>query len=121
MTVMREEGKWKIQDVGRLLKESFKAILQGRLLLRLNIGRYFIHIVYTFFLFAMLIWFSLGVDSTLAKVEKKQNVLNELQIEHSNLEFQLRSLNRRATLQEMLEESGSKVTAPTRPATVLKK
>lgn len=118
---MREEGKWKIQDVGRLLKECFKAILHGQLLLRLNIGRYFIHIVYTFFLFAMLIWFSLGVDSTLARVEDNQHSLKELQIEHSNLEFQLKSLNRRATLQDMLEESGSKVTAPARPATVLKK
>ena len=61
---MAEGEKWKIQDVGRLLKESFKAILHGQFLLRLNVGRYFIHIVYTFFLFGMLIWFSLGVDST---------------------------------------------------------
>lgn len=118
---MKEEGKWKIQDVGRLLKECFSAILHGQLLLRLKIGRFFIHIVYTFFLFGMLIWFSLGVDSTLAKVEKNQKALKELQIEHASLEFQLRSLNRRATLQEMLEASGSKVTAPQKPATVLKK
>ena len=43
---MEEGQKWKIQDVGRLLKESVKAILHGQFLLRLNIGRYFIHIVY---------------------------------------------------------------------------
>ena len=118
---MAEGQKWKIQDVGRLLKESVKAILHGQFLLRLNIGRYFIHIVYTFFLFGMLIWFSLGVDSTLAKVEKNQAAIKELEIEHSNLEFELRTLNRRAALEEMLKEAGSKVTEPQKPATVLKK
>ena len=118
---MAEGEKWKIQDVGRLLKESIKAILHGQFLLRLNIGRYFIHIVCTFFLFGMLIWFSLGVDSTLAKVEKNQAAIKELEIEHSNLEFELRTLNRRAALEDLLKESGSKVTEPQKPATVLKK
>lgn len=118
---MRDGEKWKVQDVGRLLKESISAILHGQFLLRLKIGRYFVHIVYTFFLFAMLIWMSLCVDSTLAKVEKNQVALKELEIRHSNLEFELRSLNRRATLEEMLEKSGSKVGEPQKPATVLKK
>ena len=118
---MAEGEKWKVQDVGRLLKESFKAILHGQFLLRLNIGRYFIHIVWTFFLFGMLIWFSLGVDSTLAKVEKNQAEIRELEIEHANLEFELRSLNRRAALEDMLRQSGSKVTEAQKPATVLKK
>ena len=118
---MAEVQKWKIQDVGRLLKESLKAILHGQFLLRLNIGRYFIHIVYTFFLFGMLIWFSLVVDSTLAKVEKNQAAIKELEIEHANLEFELRTLNRRAALEELLKASGSKVTEPEKPATVLKK
>lgn len=118
---MAEGEKWKVQDVGRLIKESVKAILHGQFLLRLNVGRYFIHIVYTFFLFGMLIWFSLGVDSTLAKVEKNQAAIKELEIEHANLEFELRTLNRRAALDEMLKEAGSKVTEPQKPATVLKK
>ena len=119
--MMGEGQKWKIQDVGRLLKESVKAILHGQFLLRLNIGRYFIHIVYTFFLFGMLIWFSLAVDSTLARVEKNQAAIKELEIEHANLEFELRTLNRRAALEELLKASGSKVTEPEKPATVLKK
>ena len=118
---MGEGQKWKIQDVGRLLKESVKAILHGQFLLRLNIGRYFIHIVYTFFLFGMLIWFSLVVDSTLARVEKNQAAIKELEIEHANLEFELRTLNRRAALEELLKASGSKVTEPEKPAPVLQK
>lgn len=118
---METERKWKIQDLGRLIKESAKAILHGQFLLRLDIGRYFIHIVYTFFLFGMLIWLSLGVDSTLAKVEKNQAELKELQIQHSNLEFELRTLDRRAALEDLLEAAGSKVAEPEKPATILKK
>ena len=118
---MGEGRKWKIQDIGRLLKESFKAIIHGQFLLRLNIGRYFIHIVYTFFLFGMLIWFSLVVDNTLAKVEKNQAAIKEYEIEHANLEFELRTMNRRAAMRELLEASGSKVREPQKPATVLEK
>ena len=118
---MGEGRKWKIQDIGRLIKESFKAIIHGQFLLRLNIGRYFIHIVYTFFLFGMLIWFSLVVDNTLAKVEKNQAAIKEYEIEHANLEFELRTMNRRAAMRELLEASGSKVREPQKPATVLKK
>lgn len=118
---MEEERKWKIQDLWRLIKESLVSIWKGRFLLRLNIGQYFVHIVYFFVMCSLLIWFSLRVDSTLARVEKNQAVLKELEIQRSNLEFELRTLDRRAALEEMLEESGSKVMSPQKPATVLKK
>ena len=119
--MMEGERKWKIQDLWRLIKDSARAIWQGRFLLRLNIGRYFIHIIYTFFLFGMMIWMSLEVDSTLAKVEKNQAEIKELEIQRSNLQFELRTLDRRAALEDLLEASGSKVTGPQKPATVLKR
>lgn len=118
---MREERKWKLQDVGRLLKDGFMAILNGKLLMQLDIGRYFIHIVYTFFLLAAVIWFSLKVDSTLTKYESNQKVIKELEIEHSNMEFELRTLNRRVAIEELLKEKGSKVKGPEQPARKLKK
>ena len=116
-----EAGKWKLQDVGKFLKNSLIAIVKGEFLLRLNVGKYFIHIVYTFFLFAMLIWFSLGVDTTLTKVEKNKAELKELEIIHSSREFELRSINRRSTIDQMLQEMGSKVTEPELPAYILEK
>lgn len=121
---MQEEGdvrKWKLQDVGRLLKDGFSAILRGQLLLRLDIGRYFIHIVYTFLLMALVIWFSLKVDSTLTSYESNQKTIKELEIEHSDMEFELRTLNRRVAIEELLREKGSEVRAPEQPATVLRK
>ena len=37
---------WKIADIGLFFKNSIQAILKGEFLLRLNIGRYFVHIAY---------------------------------------------------------------------------
>lgn len=112
---------WKIQDIGTWLKNSFRAILKGEFLLRLDVGRYFIHIVYTFFLFAMIIWISLMIESTMNKVERNKAVLRELEIVHTQKTFEVVSLSRRTSVNNMLQQMGSKVTEPQQPATVLVK
>ena len=111
---------WKIQDIGTWLKNSFRAILKGEFLLRLDVGRYFIHIVYTFFLFAMIIWISLMIEGTMNKVERNKATLRELEIIHTQKTFEVVSLSRRATVNSMLQQMGSKVTEPQNPAIVLK-
>ncbi len=111
---------WKIQDVGTWLKNSFRAILKGEFLLRLDVGRYFIHIVYTFFLFAMIIWISLMIESTMNKVERNKAILHEMEIVNTQKTFEVVSLSRRSTVNEMLQKMGSKVSEPQNPATVLK-
>jgi hypothetical protein len=118
-----EEGekKWKIQDIGQLLKNTMKAIFRGELLLRLNIGQYFIHVIWMFFLIAMFIWFNLGVDTTLAKVEKNKLTLKELETQNSSLEFRMKSINRRSTLEVKLQEMGSQLQEPENAAVRLKK
>ena len=114
------EKTWKIQDLWKGLLNSLKAMLRGEFLLRLDIGRYFIHIVYAFFLFAMVIWLSLVIEGTMTKVEKNKAVLQELEIVHTQKVFDLVSLSKRSSVRQLLEEKGSKVTEPTQPATVLK-
>lgn len=116
----REERKWKVQDVGRLLKDGLSAIMHGQLLMRLDIGRYFVHIVYTFLLMALVIWFSLKIDGTLTRYETNQALIKELETEHADMEFDLRTLNRRLAIEQLLEEKGSKVKSPQKPAKVLK-
>ena len=111
---------WKIQDLGRGLRNSLKAMLRGEFLLRLNIGRYFVHIVYAFFLFAMVIWISLAIEGTMTKVERSKAELNEREIVHTQKVFDMVSLTKRSSVRQLLEEKGSKVTEPTQPATVLK-
>jgi hypothetical protein len=115
------ERKWKIQDLGQLLKNAVKAIFKGELLLRLNIGQYFIHVIWMFFLIAMFIWFNLGVDTTLAKVERNKATLKELETQNSSLEFRMKSINRRSTLEEMLKDMGSQLQEPENAAAKLKK
>lgn len=115
------EKTWKIQDLGKGLRNSLRAILKGEFLLRLNVGRYFIHIVYTFFLIAMVIWISLMIEGTMTKVERNKAVLRELEIVHTQKTFDVVKLSRRSTVQEILEQMGSKVTEPVEPATRLTK
>ena len=112
---------WKIADIGTFLKNSFIAILKGEFLLRLNVGRYFIHIVYAFFLFALVIWISLMIDNTQSKVEKNKRTLQELEIVHSQKTYEIVSLSRRSTVNAMLQEMGSEVQEAQQPATRLVK
>lgn len=113
--------RWKVQDLGKLLVNSFKAILKGEFLLRLNIGKYFIHIVYVFFLLSMVIWVSLMIETTMNKVEKNRATLKELEIVHSQKTFEVERLSRRAGVEEMMSSMGSKVKDAEKPATVLVK
>ena len=115
------EMKWKIRDLLGGVKNAFFAIIKGELLLRLKISRWFLHIAYTFFLLAMLIWTSLMIETTLNKVEKNKKTLRELEIIHSQRTYELVSLSRRSTVDRMLTDMGSKVGEPDRPATRLEK
>ncbi|MCR5841885.1 MAG: hypothetical protein K6G86_07385 [Bacteroidales bacterium] len=112
---------WKIADIGLFFKNSFRAMLKGEFLLRLNVGRYFIHIAYTFLLFGLIIWFSLMIETTMSKVEKNKAVLKELEIVHSQKVFEVVNVSRRSSVQEMLERMGSQVTEPDKPAAVVKR
>ena len=112
---------WKLADIGLFLKNSFVAVLKGEFLLRLNVGRYFIHIAYTFLLFGLVIWFSLMIDTTMCKVEKNKAVLKELEIVHSQKVFELVNVSRRSSVEEMLGQLGSNVKEAEKPATVVKR
>lgn len=121
MKKQKTEKKWKLGDIATLLKNSFIAIVKGEFLMRLNLGKYFAHIVWTFFLFALLIIYSMMVDTTLGKVEANKESLQELKVLQTQKEYELIMLNRRSTVSRLLEEQGSLVAEPQEPATTLKK
>ena len=116
MTGAKEQRKWRLADVGQWLKNAFLATVKGELLLRLHICRYFIHIIYTFFLFWVSIWLSLKIEKTLTRVEDNRKELADLEIYHAQKTVELVSLNRMSRVQEMLEQKGSAVTMPEKPA-----
>ena len=113
--------RWKIADIGNFFKNSFFAILKGEFLLRMNAGRYLIHIIYTFFLLGMVIWISLSIETTMAKVEKNKATLEELQIAYSQKTYDVASLTRRSSVEARLKTLGSEVAEPEKPAATIGK
>ena len=97
------------------------AILKGEFILRLKIGRYFVHIVYTFFLFGMIIWLSLMIETTMSKVEKNKAVLQEMEIVNAQKIYELENISRRSAVEQRLKEMQSAVGEAQQPASVLKK
>lgn len=87
----------------------------------MNLGQYFIHIIWTFFLFFMSIWLSLQVEKTLTKVEAGKKELANVEIYHAQKVVELAGLNRMTTVRDLLEEKGSKVGLPEKPAARIQK
>ena len=117
---MEEKKKFKISDIWAFLKNALVAIVKGEFLLRLNLDKIFPQIAYTFFLIFMIILFSLMVDSTLGRVEQNKKTLSELEMLNAQKTFELVTLDRRSTISTLLEEQGSPVAEPQKPAKVLK-
>lgn len=110
-----------MSQIGATLRNALKAILRGELLLHLNVGKYFVHIIYTFFVFALIIWVSLKIEGTMAQVEQNKKTIRELEILNAEKNFQVVSLSRRSNVEERLRQMGSTVTEASKPATIIKK
>ena len=98
MKGQEKERKWRLSDIGRAIVNSLVAIAKGQFILRLKVDKYFLQVIWTFFLFAMFILFGLGVDVTLSKVENNKQRLQELEILHTQKRYELISLSRRSTI-----------------------
>ena len=118
MTKLR---KWKLSDIWKGFVNTLLAILQGKLLLKLNAARYFIHIIYTFFLFWVSIWLSLKIEKTLTRVEDNRKVLSDIEIYHAQKTVELAGYSRLNTVQDMLKNAGSNLAIPSKPADRLKR
>lgn len=108
-------------NVGQFLTRSAKAILKGEFLLRMRVDKVFPHILWLFALMWVSIWLSMKIDDTLIRVEQNKQVLKDLEIYHTEKTEALVRLDRFSTVQHKLEQMGSEVGLPEKPATVLKK
>jgi hypothetical protein len=104
-----------------IIKNSVWAILHGEFLLRLRIDKFFPHILWTFLLFWGMILSGMMVQKTLVKVEKNKSVLSEMKIYHAQKTVQIARLGRLSTVEQLLEDNGSDVTLPEKPADVIRK
>ena len=96
------------------------AVLRGEFLIRLRFDRYFLHIIYLFFLAVMSIWIKLEIEKTMARMEDNKKVLEDCKIYHAQKTCELVSLDRVSTVQDLLEKAGSDLTVPDKPADRIK-
>ena len=108
--------KLSFAKIWTFIKNSFKAVLKGEFLFRLNTQNYFIHIVYTFFLFALIIWMSLKIDNAMLRVEKNNREIEELEIVNSQKTFELVQVSKRSAVKDRLKKMKSTVTENEKPA-----
>ena len=106
-----------LKAAGASIKNAFKAFLRGELLMRLGCDRFFPHILYTFLLFWIGILLNIMVENTMSKVEKNKEILTDLKIYHTEKTVQMAGMRRITKTDKMLENKGSNVTFPTKPAT----
>ena len=109
---------WK--KVGSAIREFFISLGRGDLLTRLRVDRALPYILYLFLLGCISIWLSYHAEQTMLKVQKNDDRIKTLKIEHAQKTYELVRLERIATVEKMLEDAGSEVKAPEKPADVLK-
>lgn len=102
------------------VKEFIIALGRGDLVLRMRIDRAFPYILWTFFLGCVSIWMSYMTEQTLLKVERNNDVLKTLRIEHAQKTYELVQMDRIGTVEDILKEMGSEVEPPHKPADRLK-
>lgn len=99
-----------------LLRNSIGAIMQGEFLIRLRFDRYFLHIIYLFFLAVVSIWIKLEIDHTMVRLEESKKELEDYKIYYAQKTCELVELDRLSTVEEMLARKGSRLTIPEKPA-----
>ena len=107
--------------VWHAVRNTFKAIREGELLLRMRADKFYMHIMYLFLLMWLSIMLSLKVDKTLARVGDNKAAIEELRIYHSQKEAQLVKLHSASAAEKRLRELGSPVSIPKEPAVIVKK
>ncbi len=111
----------KLKKIAIVIKNIIVAVGKGDFLMRVGAHKLFPFILYTFFLAWLSIFLSLKVESTMLEVERNKKKLETLRIRHAQKTSEIVSLDRISTLEKMLEQSGSEVRIPTKPADIIKK
>ena len=78
------------------------------------------YILYAFLLGCISIWMSFQTEQTMLKVERNNETLRTLKIHNAQMTYELVGLDRLSTVETMLEDMGSEVKAPQKPADILR-
>ncbi|MBR5567407.1 MAG: hypothetical protein IKW27_01565 [Bacteroidales bacterium] len=101
-------------------KTVVKSLFSGDILTLLRVDRFLPVIIFLFALGIINIFLNYMIEQTMVKVERNKVVLEEYKIYHAQKTYEFVKSGRMSTVQQMLEERGSKVTAPVKPAEIIK-
>lgn len=110
--------QWKA--IGKAIGAFFLSLGRGDLLLRMRVDKALPYILYAFLLGCISIWMSYQTEQTMLKVQKNNEVIRTLKIYNAQMTYKLVGLDRMSTVEKMLEEMGSEVKAPEKPADILR-
>lgn len=110
---------WK--KIAHAIKEFFISLGRGDLLTRLRVDRLLPYILYLVLLGCISIWLSFHAEQTMLTVQKNNERIRTLKIYNAQKTYEIVGLDRIATVEKMLEEAGSQVKAPEKPADVIRK
>ncbi len=106
-------------EVLERLKDAYRMIGRGDILLRLKVHKYLPHICVAFAACVVSMVLSFYADKTLTTRERKLKELESVRIIHSCRYRELVSLYRYTTVEDMLEDAGSELKPLRQPATEL--
>ena len=112
--VQNKESKWK--KFRYFIKEILKAIGHGDVLLRMRVDKFLPHILYAFALSMISIFLSYKAEQTMVIREKNKATIETLRIYCAQKTSDIVSLDRSSTVETMLEELGSDLRQPEKPA-----
>lgn len=112
--VQKKDSKWK--RTGSVIKEILKAIGHGDILLRLRVDKFLPHILYAFALSMVSIFLSYKAEQTMVIREKNKDTIETLRIYCAQKTSDIVSLDRISTVETMLEDLGSNLRQPGKPA-----
>ena len=97
-----------------------RSIISGDILLRMRVDRLFPYILYAFVLGWLSIWMSYRMEQTMIIVERNRKELESLKIYHAQKTCEYMGFDRISTIETMLEEKGSDIKAPEKPADIIR-
>lgn len=115
------QQKSRFKRFGSAFWETVKAIGYGDILLRLRVDKLLPYILYLFFLSMVSIFMSYKAEQTMLMRERNKTRIEALKIFKAQKTCEIVSLDRISTIETMLEELGSDIKQPEKPADILKK
>ena len=97
-------------------EKVYKAMLSGNLMILLGVDRLLPHILVLFVLGWINIFMNYRIEQAMAEVEKNKVTLENYRIYHAQKTYQFVKMGRISTVEDMLEQGGSQLSAPVKPA-----